>query len=152
MSDQLLNFHDRANKIIETFASGFQKSGLALISFYISAIILKVLGKPQMTNVFTLDASVLSSVFLFFGFVYFLVCRWDLATQRKRFTDNYHDLKRRYTDLLNVQDIQRILNQDREFSTDLQFMNDKMKVYSLMWVVFLSVLFIITWGLFMHYN
>ena len=44
ISDQLLDFNNRANKVIETFASGFQKSSLALITFYFSAIATKGLG------------------------------------------------------------------------------------------------------------
>jgi hypothetical protein len=152
ISDQLLNFHDRANKIVESFASGFQKSGLALISFYISAIILKVLTKDKLIEVFTLDSSVLSTAFILCSLLYLRVSRWELREQKKRFVNNYHDLKRRYTDLLDWQDIQRILNQDHEYTEDINFINAKLRIYSQMWVSFLIILFLTTWFLFLIYK
>jgi hypothetical protein len=79
VSDQLLDFNNRANKVIETFASGFQKSALALISFYISAIAINVLGKGEFLNIFTLDATLLSITFLIGSLVYYFVSRWEVT-------------------------------------------------------------------------
>lgn len=152
ISDQLLDFNNRANKIIETFASGFQKSALALVTFYFSAIALKVLGKGDFQNVFTLDATLLSFVFLAGSFVYFFVSRWEVKEQRRRFVASYFNLKERYTDLLDALDIQRILNNDKEFNADLNFIDAKLKNYSRMWWVFLLMLFFITLFLFLIYN
>jgi len=99
ISDQLLDFNNRANKVIETFASGFQKSALALITFYFSAIAIKVLGNGNFIEVFTLDTTVLSIVFLAGSLIYFFVAKWEVKEQRKRFVDSYTNLKERYTDL-----------------------------------------------------
>jgi hypothetical protein len=152
ISDQLLSFHDRANKIIETFASGFQKSALALITFYISAIILKVLNKDKLIEVFTIDAAVLSSAFILCSVVYYFVLKWEVKAQRIRFENNYKDVKRRYTDLLDEQDIDRILNNDHEFKSDLNFIKAKGKNYTNMWFIFLSIFLISTWLLYFIYN
>lgn len=152
VSDQLLDFNNRANKVIETFASGFQKSALALISFYISAIVLKVLGKGELVNVFTLDATALSIAFLLCSFIYYLLSRWEVKQQRQRFVDSYNNLKARYTDLLDQGDIQRILNNDKEFTADLVFIDSKLKAYSRMWFSFLAVLLLVTLFLFCTYN
>lgn len=152
ISDQLLSFHDRANKIIETFASGFQKSAFALITFYISAIILKVLNKDKLIEVFTIDAAVLSTAFILCSIVYYLVLKWEVKAQRNRFERNYRNVKRRYTDLLDEQDIIRILNHDHEFLNDVAFIKDKEKNYSIMWFVFLAIFFITTWLLYFIYN
>jgi len=84
ISDQLLDFNNRANRVIETFATGFQKSALALVTFYFSAIAIKVFGKGNFVNVFTLDTTVLSSVFILGSFVYYLVARWEVKEQKKR--------------------------------------------------------------------
>lgn len=152
ISDQLLNFHDRANKIIETFASGFQKSALALITFYISAIILKVLNKDKLIEIFTIDAAVLSTAFILCSVVYYFVLRWEVKAQRIRFENNYKDVKKRYTDLLDEQDINRILNNDHEFKSDLIFITSKAKNYTIMWFIFLSIFFTSTWLLYFIYN
>jgi hypothetical protein len=152
ISDQLLSFHDRANKIIETFASGFQKSAFALLTFYISAIILKVLGKDKLVQVFTIDAAILSTSFILCSIIYYFVLKWEVKVQKDRFENNYNDVKKRYTDLLDQQDISRILNNDHEFNSDLKFIQDKGKNYTIMWFSFLAIFFVSTWLLYFTYN
>lgn len=152
ISDQLLDFNNRANKVIETFASGFQKSSLALISFYTSAIVIKALSKGEFTNIFTPDTTILSIAFIVISYVYFYFSKWEVKEQRKRFIDSYKNLKERYTDLLETDDIKRILNDDKEFNQDVQFINDKLKMYSRLWIIFLIILFSATLLLFSFYN
>jgi hypothetical protein len=152
ISDQLLEFNNRANKLIETFASGFNKSALALITFYISSIVLKVLGKGEFINVFTPDATLLSIAFISGSYIYYRVARWEVIEQRSRFVESYNNLKERYTDLLNDQDINRIVNGDKEFNKDVAFINSKLRVYSNMWKGFLLILLFVTIILFLMYN
>jgi hypothetical protein len=152
ISDQLLEFNNRANKIVETFAVGFQKSSLALISFYISAIVIRVLSKGEFVNIFSLDATVLSLAFLLGSFAYFWVSKWEIKEQRKRFVDSYHNLKERYTDLLEKDDIKKILNDDKEFNEDVKFIDSKQKIYSRLWLLVLSLLAGSTIFLFVSYN
>lgn len=152
ISDQLIDFNNRANKIVEVFASGFQKSSLALISFYISAIAIRVLGKGEFKSIFSLDATILSLSFLSGSLIYFWVSQWELREQRKRFVNSYNNLKTRYTDLLDKDDINRILNNDNEFNEDLKFIDNKKKIYSIMWIVFVAILGLTTIFLFVCYN
>ncbi len=152
ISDQLLDFNNRANKIVDTFASGFQKSAFALISFYISAIVIRVLSKGEFVNIFSLDATVLSTVFISGSFIYYWVLRWEIREQRKRFVNSYNNLKTRYTDLLEENDINRILNNDKEFNEDVSFIDSKRKIYSRMWIIFLLLLAGTTIFLFFTYS
>lgn len=152
ISDQLLEFNNRANKIVETFAIGFQKSTLALISFYISAIVIRVLSKGEFVNIFSPDATVLSLAFLSGSLIYYFVSRWEIKEQRNRFVNSYTNLKERYTDLLEGSDIVRILNNDKEFNEDVEFIDNKRKVYSRMWLLVLTILVLATIFLFVNYN
>uniref|UniRef100_UPI00404A57FB hypothetical protein n=1 Tax=Fulvivirga sp. TaxID=1931237 RepID=UPI00404A57FB len=152
ISDQLLDFNHRANKIVETFASGFQKSALALISFYLSAIVIRVLSKGDFVNIFSLDATILSLAFLSGSVIYYWVSRWEIKVQRTRFVNSYENLKKRYTDLLEPDDIKRILNNDTEFQQDLEFIDKKRKAYSRMWLTVVILLASSTLFLFVSYN
>lgn len=152
ISDQLLDFNNRANKIVETFASGFQKSTLALISFYLSAIVIRVLSKGDFVNIFSLDATVLSLAFLSGSIIYYWVSRWEIKVQRTRFVNSYENLKKRYTDLLEPDDIKKILNNDTEFNQDLDFIDKKRKAYSRMWLTVVVLLASSTLFLFITYN
>jgi hypothetical protein len=152
ISDQLLDFNNRANKVIETFASGFQKSALALITFYISSVVIRVLSKGDFINIFSLDATLLSVAFIVGSFIYYIVAKWEVKEQRKRFVDSYSNLKDRYTDLLEKDDIERILNNNKEFNADVNFIDQKLKQYSKMWIIFLVILLFVTLVLFLTYN
>jgi hypothetical protein len=152
ISDQLLDFNNRANKIVETFASGFQKSTLALISFYLSAIVIRVLNKGDFVNVFSLDTTVLSLAFLSGSIIYYRVSRWEIKEQRNRFVNSYENLKKRYTDLLEPDDIMKILNNDTEFQQDLDFIDKKRKAYSRMWLTVIVLLASSSLLLFIAYN
>lgn len=152
ISDQLLDFNNRANKIVETFASGFQKSILALISFYLSTIVIRVLSKGEFVNIFSIDATILCFVFLSGSLIYYWVSRWEIKEQRTRFVNSYENLKKRYTDLLEPDDIKKILNSDTEFQQDLDYIDKKRKVYSRMWLSVLVLLASSTMFLFITYN
>jgi len=154
ISDQLIDFNARANKIIDSFASGFQKSALAVLSFYISTIAIKVLGKGaySISDIFTLDATVLSLAILFCFAIYYFVSRWEVKQQKIRFIESYSNLKERYTDLLNQEDIKRILNNDKEFNSDINFIDNKLNAYSIMWWSFITILTVSTLWLFLSYN
>ncbi|WHT38708.1 hypothetical protein QNH98_17230 [Myroides sp. mNGS23_01] len=125
---------------------------MALISFYISAIAIRVLGKGEFTSIFSLDATILSLSFLSGSLIYFWISRWELKEQRKRFVNSYNNLKTRYTDLLDKDDINRILNNDNEFNEDVKFIDDKKRNYSIMWIAFISILGLSTIFLFICYN
>ncbi|WP_019038350.1 hypothetical protein [Psychroflexus tropicus] len=152
ISEQLIDFNNRASKIVENFANGFQKSSLALLSFYISTIVIRVLSKGDFFNVFTLDAMILSIAFLTGSLIYYFVSRWEIKSQRTRFVKSYQNLKNRYQDLLNEDDINRILNNDSDYQDDLDFIDNKRKNYSRMWLIILSILFITSVILHFIYN
>lgn len=152
VTDQLTDFNERANKIIENFSSGFQKSIFGLITFYTSAIVIKVLGSGNFVNVFTIDASIISTCLLSISVIYFIISRWEVRAQKGRFQQSYKFLKTRYEDLLEKEDIKKILNDDREFTNHINFIDNKLNRYSWLWGLALSILLIMTWALFIGYN
>ncbi|SEW27368.1 hypothetical protein [Chitinophaga arvensicola] len=147
MSDQIISFNEKASKIVDSFASSFQKSALVLISLFSTIIVSKVLTSREPKNVFSFEAGVLSFTFLGFSFIYFLVSWWEIKEQEKRFIEAYRNMKVRNEDLLTKEDIERILNKDKEHKEDVRFIKEKKKYYSLMWLSFIFILFIVVVGL-----
>jgi len=152
ISDQLLEFNSKANRIVDNFASGFQKSALALITFYSSAIVIRVLSKGNFENIFSLDATILSFAFIIGSLIYYFVARWEIKTQRERFVNIYNNLKERYTDLLEISDIVRILNSDKDFDEDIKYIDSKTKMFSWLWICLMIIFSITTLTLFLCYN
>lgn len=140
MSDQLIAFNEKAGKIVETFAGSFQKSALAVVSLYATMIIARVLSSQALISAFTLEATMLSLVFLLISLVYFFVSRWEVRQQRLRYSESYQNMKKRNEDLLTKEDIEKILNNDQEYQADLQYIDGKLQRYTFLWIFLLSVL------------
>lgn len=140
ISDQLLDFKNRADTIIENFASDFKKSLFAFVSFYASVIVIRVVSKGDFIGAFTIETTLLSFCFLLITFFVMLASRWELKKQANRYIQSYNNLKKRYTDLLNQEDIKKILNNDIDFSLNLDFINEKKKIYTLVWSISLVII------------
>ncbi|MCX2584791.1 hypothetical protein OQ267_13360 [Pedobacter sp. MR22-3] len=83
-----------------------------------SSILLKVINKDKIIEIFTIEASILSTASFLVSVVYYFLLKWEVNAQRIKFENNYADVKRRYTDLIDEQDINRILKNDHELESD----------------------------------
>ena len=142
LSDHLLDLKDKADKIVENFASDFKKSLFAFVSFFASIVVIQVLRNGNFIDVFSLDATLLSTAFLLIAFLFFLASRWELKQQRKRYQQIYDNMKFRQKDLLNENDLNRILAYDADFKSNIQYIDEKGKVYSRLWVGTIVIFFV----------
>lgn len=143
LSDQLIDYNKRANTIVEGFASTFQKSALSVLTLFSSIVAIKLLGSSAPSNNFVIYGSVFSFIILFISLAYMIIARYDTFSQRDRYKSSYLNFKERYTDLLNEEDIQRILNNDKEFNEDILFISKKIRNYTYLWIIVLILIFII---------
>lgn len=142
LSDHLIDLKEKADKIVDNFASDFKKSLFAFVSFFASVVVVQVLQNGNFIDVFSRDATLLSIAFLLIAFLFFLASHWELKQQHKRYRETYKNLKSRQRDLLNDDDLNRILNDDADFKSNIQYINEKGKVYSRLWVGTIVVFFI----------
>ncbi|MGJ1436083.1 hypothetical protein [Sphingobacterium siyangense] len=143
LSDQLIDYNKRANAIVEGFASTFQKSALSVLTLFSSIVAIKLLGSSSPSNNFVIYGSIFSFIILFISLAYMIIARYDTFSQRDRYKSSYLNFKERYTDLLNEGDIQRILNNDKEFNEDIQFIRKKIRNYTYLWIIVLVLIFIV---------
>ncbi|GGB22865.1 hypothetical protein [Mucilaginibacter rubeus] len=140
MSDQLLDYNKRANAIVEGFASTFQKSALSVLTLFSSMVAVKILSTSAISPKFTMYSTWFAILILVISFVYMMISRNDTIGQKKRYKKSYKNFKLRYSDLLNADDIDRILIGDKEFKADKAFINKKISIYTILWVVVLVAL------------
>lgn len=93
ITDQLLDFKNKADKIVESFAGDFKKSLFGFISFFASLIVIQVLSNGNFLNVFTTDITLLSIAFLLISIIFLYASRWELNKQKERYTQSYDNLK-----------------------------------------------------------
>lgn len=134
MSDQLIDYGKRVVTITDNFAGGFQKSALALVTFFSSLIVTKVLAAPKNSADFVFYSTLITGVFIIVTVLYMVVSRMELLQQEERFKKSYQDFKKRYTDLLTDEDIERIVNKDEEHKADVAFIKTKLNWYTNLWI------------------
>lgn len=139
ISDQIIGYNEKANKIIESFSSGFQKSALAFISLFTTIILVRVLTSHEFFDIFTYDATLIALTFLIGSLIYFFISLWEVNAQLSRFEKSYKNMKNRNLDLLTSEDVARILNDDAEHNADISFIKRKRTAYSLLWALFLLI-------------
>ncbi len=148
ISDQLVDFNKRATSIVDSFANGYQKSALTLVTFFSTLIAIRFLTASNLSLTFSLNAFIISCVFLLVSLIYLIILRLETREQKKRFERSYINMKSRYTDLLNSGDIQKILNNDIDHQDDEKFISDKLKWYTAAWGTTLGLIFFATCILF----
>lgn len=148
ISEQLLDFNKRATQIVDTFAGNYQKTSLAIITFFSSLVVIRFLNSNQISLSFTVNAVILSSVFIIVSIIYLIISYNEILSQKERFSNSYKNMKERYTDLLTWDDIKRILNGDKEFTSDVSFIETKIRTYTTLWVITIILVFISAISLF----
>jgi len=149
ISEQLVNLQEKAEKIVESYVADYKRSFLAVVSFYISVIIIRVVSKGDFSGGFTLEVSLLSIGFLLIFLLVMFYSRWEIKQQLERYEKIYQNLKTRYSDLLEPSDIKRILNNDDDHYSNLDYINNKKKKYTELWIISLIILLSITIFLFL---
>lgn len=134
LSDHLLDLKDKADKIVDNFASDFKKSIFAFVSFFASIVVVQVLRNGDFVNVFSIDATLLSIAFLIIATLFFIASKWELSQQYRRYEEMYKNLKLRQKDLLNDDDLTRILNDDADYKANIKYIQEKKKIYSNLWI------------------
>lgn len=93
-----------------------------------------------------------SWLFLFFYgfralsyFIWFYAfSNWILNLEEDRIAKKYGDIKKRALDILVKDDVDKVLDSDREFNEEISFLNKRRRVYLILWgltlVIFLIVL------------
>ena len=145
ISEQLFEFKNKADKVVDGFVDNFKKTLISVVSFYASVIVIRVLSKnSDFTNIFTGEIFILSTFFIIVAVFMLKASRWELNQQIQRYKESYLNLKSRHLDLLDQNDIDLILNNDRDFNNNISYIEDKKKVYNRCWLGSIILLFAIS--------
>lgn len=138
ISDQLLALSQKASQILDAYFSNFQKAISAFITFFISVFLIRVLTTGNFINTFTRDATIIAFSLIYTSLVFMIYSLRIFNKEKDRIDSKYKMLKGRFQDLLVEQDIEKILNQDKEFKFDMDFLTERRNEYTALWELFLT--------------
>ncbi|MCB0666081.1 MAG: hypothetical protein KDC80_09680 [Saprospiraceae bacterium] len=131
----------KSSEVVEKYLGNYQRSILTYVSFFVSVFILRILSTGNFVDVFSKDATILSFSFLAISAIFLIFSFWNLRMEKKRLNRKYNNIKSRYRDLLVEKDIDQILDDDKEFKYEMSFVENRLIIYTILWIVTLLVLF-----------
>ncbi|RIV68955.1 hypothetical protein [Flagellimonas aequoris] len=141
--NQLEYVSERVNKSLEGFFNNFQKSIFVFISFYLSVFVFKTYRQPDLSSVFNKETTLMALGLLVISFIFMIFSNWVLNLEENRIGKKYEDIKKRALDLLVKDDVDKLLDNDREFKAELIFLNKRRWLYIFLWGLTLLVFIIV---------
>jgi len=131
------------NKSIDSFVTNFQKSTFVFLSFFLSVFIYKVVNKSELDKIFTKETTLLGMGFLGVSLLFLLASLLILYFEKCRLKKRYNIVKARYEDVLVEDDIKKILNGNSEFDDEINHLNTRVLIYSILWILFIVLFYFI---------
>lgn len=138
VSDHLVEASQKAGKIVEDFNKTFRNNFFAFFSFFFTVLIIRVVSVGNADNIFTKEIALISFAFLATSLIYLIIATWHSFNERDRFDNVYNNLKGRYEDLLNPDDLQSIFSKNNDHGKDLSYIKKNIWIHSTIW--FLSII------------
>ena len=108
VSKDLLDLQDRINGIVEGFTGDFRKSVVGLGTFFLTAVVVRVLAGGHWTGAFSNEIVTLSYLFIALSAVVLVYSRLSLDKKEKLFSKHYGQLRERYKPLLSKEEADKI--------------------------------------------
>ncbi|SSR51315.1 hypothetical protein [Acinetobacter nosocomialis] len=155
IGDMLYTQSEKASGIVKDMFTLFKTSMLAFSTYFISAFLYKIFEKKDgalnnWTELFQFNfpTKALGFFLILISIFYLLFARKEVDFEVKRLERKYQEIENRYKDLLNDQDLDKILRQSnvdgktaREI--EIEYILDSKQRYSQYWILVIIILFFI---------
>lgn len=129
IDDGLIDLAREQKKISQDFINNFQKGIFSYLSFFISLVAIRLLTKPDFTEILPREPALLAFLVLFIMVVFLCYSLWEITNEQKRMGEEYNNIKKRYSDILVLSDIERILNHHVDEQSFHDYINGKKLAY-----------------------
>ncbi|RZQ51218.1 hypothetical protein C1E23_20665 [Pseudoalteromonas phenolica] len=151
LSEFIQSSSDKANAVTQNMFTSMKNSLWGFVSFFLSVIFLRVITKGTFNGIVTTDILIISYGILSISLVLLWVSHKETNADKERFKQSYISLKDRYKDLLDKNDLNRILQDDKVHNDDLAHVDSKKKLYRNAWLGITLVMALVVTSLW-HFN
>lgn len=144
--EQVEQVTSKISTSLDTFLGNFQKSVFVFLSFYLTAFVVKIFNKSDITSAIGKEATLFGIGLLFLSIIFLVFSLIILNSDLNRANDKYNLVKKRFEDILNKDDVEKILNKDSEFKKDIEFYKKRRCRFIILWITTIIVLLCILFG------
>lgn len=141
ISEMLISQADKASEITKNMFATLKTSFWSLVSFFVTIVLVKILSaKGEDAVIISSEIVVLMVVFTVFSFIYLFLSECEVSEEKTRLFDRYTTIKDRYKDLLNENDLNKIIDVSALKSKDETYIQRRRKAYRWVWISFNSIM------------
>ncbi len=123
------------NNISSTYVKTFQNNIVAIITFFFTSIVFNVISTGKINNIFTIEISIISISVIIISFSYMVIRYIDSKNSLERIQEKYERNKKMYLDIIDKDDMERILDRDSYFIQEMNSNKDSLKRWRLFWII-----------------
>jgi hypothetical protein len=109
-SDFIFELSNRVIDSIDSYKTDIKRAIMAIMSFYFMSVVFTGIDKGKFESLYRIDIGILSVVFLIFAIVYICISNFELKNRINTHRNGLDQLKERYTDILNQEDLDGIFD------------------------------------------
>lgn len=151
ISEILLGLQEKIDKISEDYLDGMKKNIFTIISFIITTVVIRLIGKQDVITGFSPPILVLMSALLIASFFYMWLCRREISKKIKLFERHYSQISKRYEKLLCKNELENVFKDSNPNmdETHASILHTRMKWITWIWGIIVSIFGIATFILFL---
>ena len=150
VSKTLLDLQERVNSIVESFTGDFRKSVVGLGTFFLTLVVVRVVGNGDWTGVFTTQIVALSFIFILLSAVILCYSRQAMDKKEKLFNKQYQQLRHRYEALLSEEELDELFKDadPKKVGSHSNYIQWQKDVYTWIWIgvlIAVSIFLVLVW-------
>lgn len=145
VSEMLLDMQAKSSEIVSSYTGQFKQNLVALLSFFVSVIVLNVITSGDLESCFTPPILYIMVTFILISRLLLEYYKWEVNKQFERYVRQYHQLENRYRDLFSEEECQEIFKDAniKNKDSNVAFVKKQINVYTHVWRYSLMLLFLL---------
>lgn len=150
VSNMLISMQKEINTIVDGFTSDFKKNIIAVSTFFLTVIVVRVISKGDFTGGFTTPVMILSIIYLCISLGLLYYSRIELDRKKNLFEKHYDQIKERYKILLSDEELKEMFEDSdpNKLQSHANYIEWQRNVYTKIWlgsIVALTLFVVFVW-------
>lgn len=150
VSNMLISMQKEINTIVDSFISDFKKNIIAVSTFFLTVIVIRVISKGDFTGGFTTPVMFLSLIYLGISLLLLCYSRKELDRKKNLFAKHYEQIKERYRILLSDEELKEMFEDSdpNKLQSHANYIEWQKIVYTRIWlgsIIVLGLFVVFVW-------
>lgn len=150
VSNMLISMQKEINTIVDSFISDFKKNIIAVSTFFLTVIVIRVISKGDFTGGFTTPVMFLSLIYLGISLLLLYYSRKELDRKKNLFAKHYEQIKERYRILLSDEELKEMFEDSdpNKLQSHANYIEWQKIVYTRIWlgsIIVLGLFVVFVW-------